>query len=308
MSCFAAATALGLARLLTFALALTPALALAPALAPGLALAQGAPPASASEPALAKVDGQPITMSDLAELARGLPSQAQALPPQSLYPMLLDQLIDARALAAEARRKGLDKDPEIRRQVDAATQRAFESAVLQKEVGPSVTEAALRARYDRDIAGKPGIEEVRARHILVDSEAEAKTIIAELGKGTDFGALSNKHSKDRGAAGNGGDLGYFKRDDMVVEFATAAFALKDGQVTAAPVKTQFGWHVIQTIERRRTAPETFEQAREELRQQVIQDGIRIAVERARATVSIERFNMDGSVPRATDGAMPPPAR
>jgi len=303
MSCFVAATAQGLARLFACALVLSPAIALAQGGA-----APGTPPSPVSDPVLAKVDGQPITMSDLAELARGLPSQAQALPPAALYPMLLDQLIDARALAAEARRKGLDKDPEIRRQVDAASQRAFESAVLQKEVGPTVTEAALRARYDRDIAGKPGVEEVRARHILVDGEAEAKAIIVELGKGTDFGALSTKHSKDRGAAGNGGDLGYFKKEDMVPEFATAAFALKDGQVATAPVKTQFGWHVIQTLERRRTAPETYEQAREELRQQAIQDGVRMAVDRARAAVSIEKFNLDGSVPRATDGAMPPPAR
>jgi peptidyl-prolyl cis-trans isomerase C len=110
-----------------------------------------------------------------------------------------------------------------------------------------------------------------------------------------------------GAAQQGGDLGFFKKDDMVPEFAIAAFAMKDGQVSAVPVKTQFGWHVIQVIERRRAAPESFEQAREELRQQVIQDGVRVAVARARAIVPVEKFNLDGSVPRATDSAEPPPA-
>lgn len=275
-------------------------------LVPGFARAQA--PAATSDPIVAKVDGQPIHLSDVADIARTLPPQAQALPLPQLYPMLLDQLIDARAVAAEARRKGLDKDPDIRRQVDAASQRAFESAILQKEVGPAVTETALRARYDREIAGKPGIEEVHARHILVDSEALAVTIIAELGKGGDFGALSTKHSKDPGAARSGGDLGFFKKDDMVPEFAVAAFALKDGQVSPTPVKTQFGWHVIQTIERRQAAAETYEQAREALREKTIQDGVRAVVDRARAAVTVEKFNLDGSVPRATDGALPPSTR
>jgi len=299
------AAAPGLARLPVCTLLACTLLAGA-ALMPGFAQAQA--PAAPSDPIVAKVDGQPIHLSDVADIARTLPPQAQALPLPQLYPMLLDQLIDARAVAAEARRKGLDKDPDIRRQVDAASQRAFESAVLQKEVGPAVTETALRARYDREIAGKPGIEEVHARHILVDTEALAVTIIAELGKGGDFGALSTKHSKDPGAARSGGDLGFFKKDDMVPEFAVAAFALKDGQVSPAPVKTQFGWHVIQTIERRQAAAEAYEQARDALREKTIQDGVRAVVDRARAAVTVEKFNLDGSVPRATDGAMPPSTR
>ena len=307
MSRFAALSVGGLARLLACSLIALPVL-------PAGVLAQGTPagtpaatPAPAADPIVAKVDGQPIRMSDVAAIAQGLPEQARALPPQTLYPMLVDQIIDARALAAEARRKGLDKDPDIQRQVDAAAQRALESAILQKEIGPMVTEPALRARYDRDMAGTPGPEEVHARHILVDDEATAKTIIVELGKGGDFAALSTKHSKDPGASRSGGDLGFFKKDDMVPEFAEAAFTLKDGQISVVPVKTQFGWHVIQVIERRRAPAETFDQAREALRQQVIQDGVRVAVARARALVPVEKFNMDGSAPRATDGAMPPPA-
>ncbi len=303
MSRFAALSVGGLARLLVLSVALLP----TAAGAQGAATPAPAPAPAASDPVVAKVDGQPIRMSEVAAVAQTLPEQARALPPQTLFPMLLDQIIDARALAAEARRKGLDKDPEIQRQIEAAAQRALETAILQKEIGPTVTEAALRARYDRDIAGKPGVEEVHARHILVDDEATAKAIIIELGKGGDFAALSTKHSKDPGASKSGGDLGFFKKDDMVPEFAIAAFAMKDGQVSAVPVKTQFGWHVIQVIERRRAAPESFEQAREELRQQVIQDGVRVAVARARAIVPVEKFNLDGSVPRATDSAEPPPA-
>ena len=122
--------------------------------------------------------------------------------------------------------------------------------MLSKEVGPTITDAALHARYDKDIAGKPGEEEVHAKHILVDNEDQAKKIIADLKGGADFAALAKQYSKDPGAAQQGGDLGFFKKDEMVPEFATAAFAMKPGQVSQQPVHTQFGWHVIMVVERR----------------------------------------------------------
>ena len=195
------------------------------------------PPA---DPVVAKVDGQPIHLSDLKDAAQALPENVRGMPSQTLYPMLLDQLIDGRALVAEARKSGLDKDPTVQRQVAAAEDRALQTAMLSKEVGPSVTDEAVHARYDQDIAGKPGEEEVHARHILVESEAEAKKIIAQLKGGGDFAALAKQYSKDPSGAQQGGDLGFFKKDEMVPEFATAAFALQPGQVSqhagAQPVR------------------------------------------------------------------------
>ncbi len=273
------------------------------------ALAQTAPPPAAvpapADPVVAKVNGQPIHLSDLKEAAQGLPENLRGVPPQTLYPMLLDQLIDGHALAAEARKSGLDKDPTVQRQVADAEDRALENAVLSKQVGPTITDAALHARYDKDIAGKPGEEEVHAKHILVDSEDQAKKIIADLKGGADFAALAKQYSKDPGAAQQGGDLGFFKKDEMVPEFANAAFALQPGQTSPEPVHTQFGWHVIQVVERRRAPPPTFEQARDELRQQMIKEGVKKAVTDARADVSVEKFNLDGSPIRATDTAEPP---
>src|SRR3954453_3638818 len=130
--------------------------------------AQPAPPSQpvpqsqtqASDPVVAKVDGDPIRLSDVQAAAQSLPEAARSMPPQALFPMLLDQMIDGRALAAEARKTGLDKDPEVKRQVDAAADRALQTAILQHEVGPLVTDTAVRARYDKDVAGKPGAEEV----------------------------------------------------------------------------------------------------------------------------------------------------
>jgi peptidyl-prolyl cis-trans isomerase C len=271
-----------------------------------LAQTPPAPATASSDPVVAKVNGQPIHLSDLKDAAQGLPENLRGVPPQTLYPMLLDQLIDGRALAAEARKTGLDKDPTIQRQIADAEDRALENAVLTKQVGPTITDAALRARYDKDIAGKPGEEEVHAKHILVESEDQAKKIIADLKGGADFGALAKQYSKDPGGAQQGGDLGFFKKSEMVPEFAAAAFALQPGQVSQQPVHTQFGWHVILVVERRRAEPPSFEQARDELRQQMIKDGVKKAVADARADVSVEKFNLDGSPVRATDTAVPPP--
>ncbi|MGC1413611.1 MAG: peptidylprolyl isomerase [Acetobacteraceae bacterium] len=270
------------------------------------ARAQGTAPPPA-DPVVAKVDGQVIHLSDLKDATQGLPANLRGMPPQTLYPMLLDQMIDGRLLVAEARKSGLDKDPTVQRQVAAAEDRALQTAMLNKEVGPSVTEEAVHARYEQDVAGKPGEEEVHAKHILVDNEAEAKKIIAQLKGGADFSALAKQYSKDPSGAQQGGDLGFFKKDEMVPEFAAAAFALQPGQISPEPVHTQFGWHVILLVERRRAEPPSFEQAHDELRQKMIQEGVQKAVAKARASASVEKFNLDGSQVRPTDTAEPPPA-
>ncbi len=109
-----------------------------------------------------------------------------------------------------------------------------------------------------------------------------RQIIAQLNKGADFAALSKQYSKDPGAAQQGGDLGWFKKDEMVPEFADAAFALQPGQIDQTPVHTQFGWHVIQVLERRTDPPPSFEQASQELRQKMIQEAVQKAVAQARA--------------------------
>jgi peptidyl-prolyl cis-trans isomerase C len=283
---------------------------IAATLTSGPAFAQTTPTATpaAADPIVAEVDGKPIYLSDVKDAVQGLPQNVQSMPPQTLYPMLLDQMIDGRALEAEAVRTGLDKDPAVQRQVAAAEEQALGTALLHKDIAPLITEAAVRARYDAEIAGKPGVEEVHARHILVPDEATAKKIIEELNKGGDFAALSKQYSKDPGAAQQGGDLGWFKKDEMVPEFADAAFALQPGQVDPTPVHTQFGWHVIQVMERRTDPPPSFEQAAQDLRQKMIQEAVQKVVADARAQVKVEKFNLDGSPVRATDNAEPPPSK
>ena len=305
---------------------LSPAIAAALLCAPTLVLAQAAPatpptpptapPASVTaaplppapgraDPVVARVNGRELHLSDVSEAAQTLPDEVRSMPPQVLFPMLLDQMVDREALVIEAQKEGMDKDPQVQRAVSRAADTVLQNAILSREIGPLVTDPALHAKYDAEYANKPGEEEVHARHILVDNEDQAKKIIEQLKTGGDFAALAKANSKDPAAA-SGGDLGFFKKTDMVPEFATAAFGLPADKFTLTPVKTQFGWHVIKVDEHRVAPPPPFEQAREELRQQIIQGGVRKALDRARVGLTIQKFNMDGTPMTAEALGLPNP--
>jgi peptidyl-prolyl cis-trans isomerase C len=280
------------------------ALPVAWALATALSLPLAAQPAP--DPIVARVDGQEIHASDLAEAAQALPQDMRGMPPAVVMPMLIDQLVDRKAITLLARQRKFADDPGVLRAVARATDQAMQTALLQKEISPLITDAALKARYDRDFAGKPGETEVHARHILVPDEADAKAAIAEIKAGADFAAVAKARSKDPGSA-DGGDLGFFKQGDMVPEFAAVAFALKPGEISQTPVKSQFGWHVIKVEERRQAPPASFEEQKDLIRQTVIQEGIQGIVKTAKAGLKIEIFNPDGTPKHATDLAEPPPA-
>ena len=263
--------------------------------------AQAAPPAAPApaaaaapaNPVVAKVDGYAIHLGDVEQAAAALPPNLRGLPPKTLYPMLLERMIDARALVAQARREGLEHSPAVQKQIAASTDQVLENRILSQEEKPHITPAALKAAYQKDIAGKPGPEEVHAEHILVPTKAEAEKIIAKLNKGADFATLAKKYSKDPGAK-NGGDLGFFKKDEMVPAFADAAFALKPGTYTKTPVHSQFGWHVIKVLARRRAPAPTFAEAEDGLRQKILKAAVEKAVAKARAGVKVQLFNVDGT--------------
>ena len=193
---------------------------------------------AAPDPVIAKVGPDEIHASDLSEAAQNLPEQVRGMPPQMLYPMLLDQLVDRRAIVLQGRKEGLENDPAVKRQVVRATDSAIQNILLTRAIAPTLTDEAIKARYEKEYAGKPGEEEVHAAHILVPDEAKAKEIIAQLKAGKDFNELAKENSTDPSAKTNNGDLGFFKKADMLPEFADAAFALKPGQITEVPVKTR----------------------------------------------------------------------
>ncbi len=285
-------------RRLTLLAAAATLAAWAPVLAQTSAPATDAPPAEsaagASDPVVARIGGNDIHGSDVAEAAQNLPEELRGMPQQMLYPMLLDQLIDRRAIVIEGRKEGLADDPAVKRQAARATDAAIQNLLLTRAIAPTLTDEAIQARYDKDYANKPGEEEVHAAHILVADEAKAKAIVAQLKAGKDFSELAKENSTDPSAKSNNGDLGFFKKTDMLPEFADAAFNLKPGQITQEPVKTRFGWHVIKLLERRTAPAPTLDSVRDDIRQQMIQDGVAKVLASAKEGLAVEKFNPDGS--------------
>ncbi len=270
------------------------------------------PTTTAATPApdtvIAKVGPDTIHYSDLTDAVQGLPEQLRALPPTMLYPMLLDQLVDRDVIVLQAKKEKLQDDPKVQHAIQQATDMALQNALLTREIQPMLTPEAIKARYDKEYAGKPGDEEVRAAHILVPTEDKAKDIIAQLQKGADFSQLAKENSTDPSAKQNNGELGWFKKTDMLPEFSTAAFALKPGEITQTPVHTRFGWHVIKTEEKRTAPPPTLDEVRDEIRQQIIQQGVAKVLASAKQGIEIQKFNPDGTkmapAPAPAAGAAP----
>jgi peptidyl-prolyl cis-trans isomerase C len=218
------------------------------------------------DPLLARVNGEEIRWADIVESARGLPEPYRSQI-EVIFPALLERLIDVRLIAWAGRRAGLAEDEAVRRQVAEFEDRLISETFIQREVAERITLAMVRARYDAYAAGLAARTEVRARHVLLDNEADAKAAIAALDAGADFAELAQERSLGPSAE-RGGDLDYFTRADMTPAFAEAAFALEVGEYSRTPVKTAFGWHVIKVEDRRAEEPAGFFEMRAELREKI----------------------------------------
>jgi len=235
---------------------------------------------------VATVNGQPVTETDLEIAISDLEQQFAQLPEEQRRAAALSAVIEIRLLAAEAESKGLAEGDEFARRMDMLRQRALHSAYIEQEVAALVTDEAVRARYDEEIAKIPASEEVRARHILVETEEEATAIIKQLDEGGDFEAIAKEKSTD-GAAAQGGDLGYFGAGQMVPEFEQAAFAMEVGAHSAEPVKSQFGFHVIKLEDKRAKQPPAYEQVSDQLRSVLLRDAYMKVVNDLRAAADVE---------------------
>ena len=247
----------------------------------------------AADPVVATVNGMQIHLSDIQKAAQNAPQQLQQMPPNQLFPLLLNQEIDRDALLVAAHAENLQQQPAVAAAMAQAANVSLENAYVQQEVTGAVTNAAVQAEYNKDYANKPGPEQVDARHILVKTKAEAEAIITQLNHGANFAALAEKDSIDPGAK-NGGELGWFTKDEMVPAFANAAFALQPGQYTKTPVQSQFGWHVI-LVEGRRTAPApALADVQDQIRQSLADNAIQATLAAARSKVKITISNPDGT--------------
>lgn len=252
--------------------------AVAPAFAQDAAPAAEAPaaeapaaeaaPAPTPETVVATVAGAPITEADLSFAAEDLTQELSQMPPEQRKPFLLRVLIDMKVMAAAGRSAGMADTPLFQQRLKYLEDRALRRAYFADTIANSVTEEAVRADYDKLVADFVPSEEIRASHILVATEEEAKAIKAELDGGADFATLAKEKSIDPGAA-NGGDLGFFGKGMMVAPFEAAAYALTDIGQVSDPVQSQFGWHVIKLEEKRQSSPPAFEQVAGQIQQQLL---------------------------------------
>lgn len=264
--------------------------------ATALAAVSLAAPAGAQpeDPVVAVVNGTQIKRSDLEAAHRQLPEQYRQMPLEMLYEPLLDRVIDSQLLLAEAEKQNLAEQPEVQEEIARARDSVLRDSLVQQAIDEGSTKERLDAAYNA-LRTQPGFafEEVHARHILLGSEEEARAVIEQLQNGADFATLAKEKSTDPSAKSNGGDLGFFRREAMVPEFAEAAFTIEPGTIGKDPVKSQFGWHVIKVEERRQTVP-SFEEKEPELREQVAREIVNQLVADVRSGAKIERFNPDGS--------------
>jgi len=287
-------------------------LALSAASCLALALLAGAPAHAddTSNPVLAKVNGAEIHQSDVTFAEEELAPSLAQMDPATRKENVLAFLIDMKIVAKAAEEKKIAEQPDFKRKLDFARNRLLMDSLLATEGKAALTDDALKKVYE-DAAKQIGDEqEVHARHILVETEDEAKAIKAELDKGADFAKLAKEKSKDPGAS-DGGDLGFFTKDQMVPEFSTAAFALEPGKISD-PVKTQFGWHIIKVEEKRNRKPPDFAQVKPQLEQYVARKAQVDYVTKLRETAKVERMDKPAApaTPAAKDAApaAPPPAK
>lgn len=251
------------------------------------------------DPVVAIVDGAPIQRSDVVEARGRLPAQMRQLPLQVVFELLLDSLINTKLVAEQAREQGLHEEEKIKRQMARIEDQILERAFLIRYIEKRVTEDVLQERYKKLVEETNDKEEISARHILVETEGKAREIIADLKKGEDFAELAEKRSTGPSAS-SGGDLGFFSADQMMPEFAEAAFALDKGEFTETPVKTQFGWHVIKVEDRRTAKVPAVEEVSESLRADLAREIGAAYIQGLREKVDVQRFKPDGS-PLEDDG-------
>jgi len=290
----------------------TPTIAGMPALAPTmprlarlfagalvLTFASAAPLAAqdAKDPVVATVNGTPITQSDLAvaeEEAGQLPPMSEAAKKDYLVQFMADAILITKA----AENKKLADDAAFKRKLEFARQKLLMESLLAQVAKEASTDAAMQAVYNDAVTKLPAEEEVKAAHILVRATAgdekaskaaedKIKAVIARLNKGEDFAKVAAEVTEDPSGKANGGDLGYFTKEQMVPEFANVAFSLDKGKISA-PVKTQFGWHVIK-VEDKRTKPKpSFEDVKPQVEQFVARKAQAEFVTKLRADAKIEK--------------------
>jgi len=233
-----------------------------------------------------KVNGITVPQARFDFILKNATSQGQADTPE-LRAKVKEEMINREVLAQEAVKKGLDKNPEVVIQIELQRQGVLINAYLQDYVkAHPITDEMMKKEYDQ-VKAQSGGKEYKARHILVESEDEAKQIIAQLKKGGNFEKIAADKSKDTGSKAQGGNLDWSPANRYVPPFAQALGKLKKGQTTDTPVQTQFGWHVIRLEDERAAKFPTFEEAKPQIQQQMQQQLVGKVIADTRAKAKVE---------------------
>lgn len=269
-------------------------------LAPAGAFAQTAAPPTAAdlEKVVVRVGDATITEADLKFAAEDFEQELAQVPADQRRRILSDVLVDMQLMANAAVADGLDKGPDFAARMAFLKTRALRNAFFLEKISAGVTDAEIKARYDAEIAKAEAPEEVHALHILVPTREEAVEIIKALDKGGDFATLAKEKSQDPGSAEQGGDLGFFTAGQMVKPFEEAAFVLPVGTYTKEPVQSDFGWHVIKVVEKRKQTPPALDQVAPQIRQLLVRERYDTAMTALRKDTKIDYV----------DAALAPPAQ
>ena len=237
---------------------------------------------------VAKVDGFSVLETDvqaaLEELGPGLSPQMDAAQRRTYA---IDYLIDLKIVAAAANKEKLGDSAEFKKRLDQTRDRLLMETTLTREGDKGATEEAMKKFYDETVKGLKPAQDVKARHILVEKEEEAKAALERIKKGEDFAKLAAELSKDPGSGKEGGDLGWFEKERMVPEFAEAAFKLDKGGVSDL-VKTQFGFHIIKVDDKRDKPAPTYDSVKDQLKRYMIQKSQQDYVMKLREAAKIEK--------------------
>ena len=240
-------------------------------------------------PIVANVNNEDISLETMIHAMNELPSEIQSQPFMSYYEDLLERVIDIKLFAQEGKKMKLDEEPSVRAAIDFVIEKVLMQAFLSKYVQENIKEENIKASYNNFIADETSREEIKASHILMDTESEAIDVIKMLNDGDDFVELAK--NKSTGPSGpSGGDLGWFKRGQMVPPFEKAAFSLNKNEITQRPVQTQFGWHVIKIFDKRIPEAPSYENMKSKLIQDLERKIVSKKIQDLRNDALIEKLS------------------
>jgi peptidyl-prolyl cis-trans isomerase C len=240
-------------------------------------------------PIVANVNNEDISLETMIHAMNELPPEIQSQPFMSYYDDLLERVIDIKLFAQEGKKMKLDEEPSVRAAIDFVIEKVLMQAFLSKYVQENIKEENLKASYNNFIADETSREEIKASHILMDTESEAIDVINMLNDGDDFAELAK--NKSTGPSGpSGGDLGWFKRGQMVPPFEKAAFSLNKNEISQRPVQTQFGWHVIKIFDKRIPEAPSYENMKSKLIQDLERKIVSKKIQDLRNDALIEKLS------------------